>query len=107
MLAAVGGARRRYEKDLKSKSDADLIDLKRKHEDEIRVLSAKIKRFLEESLHLSSLANDKAKATEQKSCLKTIAESNALRDASSKKEAEAGVAEAHLAQLKSMIKSKC
>ena len=77
---------------------------KRKQEEEVAVISAKVKRLSDESAHLLDLADKAALECERKSCLKKMAESNALRMASKAKKSEAEEAKRKLDLLKNKYK---
>ena len=104
VLAAIRGARTRYENDHKSRAVVEKEGQKRKQEEEVAVISAKVKRLSDESAHLLDLADKAALECERKSCLKKMAESNALRMASKAKKSEAEEAKRELDLLKNKYK---
>ena len=104
VLAAIRGARTRYENDQKSRAVVEKEGQKRKQEEEVAVISAKVKRLSDESAHLLDLADKAALECERKSCLKKMAESNALRMASKAKKSEAEEAKRELDLLKNKYK---
>ena len=66
VLLAVRGARSRYEKDKKTTAEQERVNLKGKKNEEIAVLSAKIKRRKSEADHLLELADKKAVECEKR-----------------------------------------
>ncbi len=95
------GARAKYVKDLNAKSNCDLESKKRKHNEKINVITAKIERLNDESSYLVQLADKKGVEAEKKASLKYMAESNALRTAAKTKKEEAVNAAKELEFLKS------
>ena len=103
VLVSVRDARTRYEKDMKQRQSDDVVARKRKSDDQIHVISAKIKRLEDESHHLAEAADKKALEAEKKESLKLMCESNALRAAAKQRKEEAANASAELAKMKSNV----
>ena len=101
MLLAVRGARTRYEKDLKDKQRAGSLAEKRKCDEAVHVVSAKIRRLNDEANHLMKLADEKALQAERKRDFNLMAESNALRGSAKRKQAEAKEASQELERIRS------
>ena len=83
VLLAVKGARNRYEKDLKERKKLVSTREKRKAEEEIRVMVAKIRRLTDEASHLVVIL------AEKKRKFSLMSESNAFRESAKRKQIEA------------------
>ena len=91
----------RYEKDLKSKEKtAEKECEKRRNDESISTVAAKIKRLDNEAHYLLDLADKKGVEAEKRACFKVMAESNALRMSAKDKKEQAEVARHELNELK-------
>ena len=102
VLTDVRGTRTRYERDLKSKQSDGKSAEKTKLDEDINVAAAKIKRLTDEVKQLISVADTKAKEAELNS-LKSMIESNDLRDSAKRKESEIVSAKEKLEKLKTTM----
>ena len=66
VLVSVSGARTRYEKDMKQRQSDDVVATKRKIDEQVQVISTKVKRLEDESHHLVEAAAKKALEAEKK-----------------------------------------
>ena len=102
VLTAVRGTRTRYERDLKNKQSDGKSAEKTKMDEDINVAAAKIKRLADEVKQLISVADTKAKEAEMNS-LKSMIQSNVLRDSAKRKESETVSAKEKLEKLKTTM----
>ncbi len=103
LLTNVRCARMRYEADLKKNEDGEREEIHRKRlaeEGEMCELEAKIRRIGDDITSLKKEADAKAVSAEQKSDLSLLAQSNALRKAAAKKQADLKDVQEKLKELK-------
>ena len=79
----------RYEKEKQSKIDIVAAGFKRKNDEQIAAMSARVKGLNDEPKHLLELADRKALECEKKASLKITAESNVFGAAAKLKQKEA------------------